>query len=170
MTTFFKKLDACASKFTAVVGGATFVLMILVIVANVFARLIFMKSFAWAEEIAYLMLNWAVFMGVCCLYKLNGLVAIDVLVNVLPAAPKKVVALLSYSMMLVLNIGLIIWSWELALSTFTGRVTPILKIPFFWYYLAVTIAGIILAGYSVMFLRKVIRNEPIEELALEERA
>ena len=59
-----KKLDTLVSKFTAFVGGATFVVMILIIVLNVFARLIFLKSFAWAEEIAYLLLNWSVFMGV----------------------------------------------------------------------------------------------------------
>lgn len=76
-----KKLDQMLLKVTSAVGGVSFVIMVLVIVLNVFARLIFMKSFAWAEEIAYLFLNWSVFMGVCILYRHNGLVAIDVLVN-----------------------------------------------------------------------------------------
>lgn len=165
-----KKLDTIVSKFTAFVGGVTFVAMILVIVGNVFARLIFMKSFAWAEEIAYLLLNWAVFMGVCHLYKTNGLVAIDVLVNVLPASVKRIVMLVVYGLMGILNVGLIVWSFDLAMATWNGRMTPILKIPFFWYYIVVTIAGVILTVYSVVFIYKIIKNEDIEETALQDRA
>lgn len=165
-----KKLDAIVSKFTAFVGGVTFVAMILVIVMNVFARLIFMKSFAWAEEIAYLMLNWSVFMGVCYLFKHNGLVAIDVLVSALPKSAQKIVHLIIYVLMFVLNIGLIIWSWQLAMSTFTGRLTPILKIPYFWYYIAVTIAAVVLTAYSLGFIVKILKNEEIEETALQDRA
>lgn len=165
-----KKLDAAVSKFTAFVGGVTFVVMIPVIVANVFARLIFMKSFAWAEEIAYLLLNWSVFIGVCYLYKTNGLVAIDVLVNALPASAKRIVMLLVYVLMGILNVGLIIWSFDLAMATWSGRMTPILKIPFFWYYIAVTIAGVILTAYSIMFIYKILKHEEIEETALQDRA
>lgn len=165
-----KKLDTIVSKFTAFVGGVTFVVMILIIVLNVFARLIFLKSFAWAEEIAYLLLNWAVFMGVCYLFKTNGLVAIDVLVNALPAAAKRVVALLVHIMIGLVNVGMIFWSFDLAMATWSGRTTPILKLPFFWYYIAVTIATVILTGYSIVFIYKVIKNEEIEETALQDRA
>lgn len=165
-----KKIDAIVSKVTALIGGVTFVGMILIIVMNVFARFIFMKSFAWAEEIAYLLLNWSVFMGVCHLYKTNALVAIDILVNALPHAAKRVVNLIIFVMMFVLNIGLVIWSWTLAMATFTGRVTPILKIPYFWYYIAVTIAAVVLAAYSIGFIVKVLKNEEIEEAALQDRA
>lgn len=165
-----KKLDAMISKATAFIGGTTFVVMLLVIVMNVFARLLFMKSFAWAEEIAYLMLNWAVFMGACHLYRTNGLVAIDVLVNALPATIKRIVMLLVYVIMGVLNAGLIFWSFELAMETWQGRMTPILKIPFFWYYIAVTVAAVILTAYSIMFIIRVIKNEKIEETALQDRA
>ena len=165
-----KKLDTAVSKFTAFVGGATFVAMILIIVANVFARLIFMKSFAWAEEIAYLLLNWSVFMGVCHLYKTNALVAIDVLFMVLPKAGKRIVNLVIFALMFVLNIGLIFWSWDLAMATFSGRITPILKIPYFWYYIVVTIAAVILAVYSVGFIVKILKGEEIEEVALQDRA
>lgn len=165
-----KKLDTIVSKFTAFVGGVTFVAMILIIVANVFARLLFMKSFAWAEEIAYLLLNWAVFMGVCYLYKTNGLVAIDVLVNALPAAVKRIIMLIVYVMMTLLNIGMIFWSFDLAMATWSGRTTAILKIPFFWYYIAVTVAAVILTGYSIVFVYKILKNEEIEETALQDRA
>lgn len=165
-----KKLDTIAAKFAALVGGVTFVIMILVIVMNVFARFVFMKSFAWAEEIAYLMLNWAVFMGVCLLYRSNGLVAIDVLVNAFPPVIKRTVTLLTYVLMCVLNVGLFFWSLDLGMATWTGRTTAILKIPFFWYYLAVAVAAVILFGYSIMFICKIIKGEEIEETALQDRA
>ena len=109
-------------------------------------------------------------MGVCHLYKTNGLVAIDVLVNVLPASVKRIVMLVVYGLMGILNVGLIVWSFDLAMATWNGRMTPILKIPFFWYYIVVTIAGVILTVYSVVFIYKIIKNEDIEETALQDRA
>lgn len=166
-----KKLDDFAMKFSAVVGGLTFVAMILIIVFNVFARLIFLKSFAWAEEIAYLCLNWAVFMGVCLLFRDNALVAIDVLVNALPRKIQHIISILMQALVLALNCGLIVWSLQLGISTLQGgRTTAILKIPFFWYYIAVTVAAVILTGYSIRNLVILLKGGELQETALEDRA
>ena len=66
------------------VAGAGFIVMVVVNIFNVLMRFITSSSFAWAEEISYLGFNWAVFFGICVVYRNQGLIAIDVLVNRLP--------------------------------------------------------------------------------------
>ncbi len=165
-----KKFDAYLTKAIAASSGLCFILVIGLVVANVFCRFFLGTSLVWSEETAYLFLNWAVFLGVCLLYRKNGLVAIDVLVNSLPIVAKKIANLIAYAMLTVINAGLVKWSYDLSMEALTGgRSSTMLKIPYFYYYIAVTVASVILTGYSIMFIFKVLKNESIDEDMDEEK-
>lgn len=165
-----KKLDDFIVKSTFFIGAVTFVSMIVVITCNVFLRLIFLKSFAWAEEISYLLLNWAVFMGVCLLFRARALVSVDVIFNVLPKVLKKYLSATLYLLLLVANVSIAYWSWMLGMSTWDGRKTAILAIPFFYYYLSVLVSMGINSGYSLVYFVKTLKNEEMNDASLEERA
>lgn len=79
-----KKAGDALYKVECFISGAAFVVMVGVIAFNVFCRFITRSSYAWAEEIAYLGFNWAVFFGICVVYRNQGLISIDVLVDRLP--------------------------------------------------------------------------------------
>ncbi|MCQ5128438.1 TRAP transporter small permease [Butyricicoccus faecihominis] len=163
-----KKFGDILYRLETIVAGTGFVVMVGVITVNVLARFLFSKSFAWAEEIAYLSFNWAVFFGICIVYRNQGLISIDALVSRLPEGVQRAVQAFTFALVGVANIGLIVWGIELSIQGLV-RSTPILRIPYFWVDLSVPAAALILGGYSFYNMIKCLKGEKIEEAALEER-
>lgn len=163
------KFRSALAKAETIISGAGFVALVLVVVLNVFARFIFKKSFAWTEEVAYLCFNWSVFFGACILYRNQGLIAIDALVNRLPKTAQRVVRSITFAMTFVICAALTVWGWKFSVAALS-RPTAILKIPFFFVDVSIPLASAIMAGYSVDFFIRCVRGQEIEETALEERA
>jgi len=138
-------------KAERVVSIAAFVIMVLMISINVFSRYILSKSFAFAEEIAYLGFNWSVFIGVCRMYRSKGLVAVDVFVDKLPAQVQKYVDLLINFVLTATNIAVAYYSIALAITGWSRR-TAYLEIPYTFMYMPAAIAFVIMSITSIAFL------------------
>lgn len=164
-----KKLMSFLDKFTNIVSCIGFAIMFFVVCGNVFSRYVLGKSFSWAEEISYFCFVWSVFMGVCILYKKQALISIDVLVNRLSAKGKRMVHILTFALMSVVNLTLAVYSWKLANGAWI-RPTASLRIPYFYMDMAATVGFCILLFYSLYFLVMSIKNEEINETLLEERS
>ncbi len=164
-----EKLDRFLKKLEFVIGGTAFTAMVLLIVVNVFSRYLFKKSFAWTEEIAYLLFSWAVFFGACLLYGEQGLIAIDAIVSRLKSKNQRVVHIFTFSLVFITNICLVIWGIQFSIKALE-RPTAILHIPFFFIDISIPLACIILSYYSGKFLIMSILDKEIEEAALEDRA
>jgi len=163
------KLEAVANSVATFISGTAFVAIVFFTSINVICRYFFHYSINWAEEITYLAFNWAVFFGTAVVYRYQGLTAIDVLVNRLPAKSKKAVLIFDHSLLLAINVSLIVWGFTFAMNAWI-RKSPILGVPYFFFDVSIPLAAIIMAGYSLKFLIKTIKNEELEEAALEERS
>lgn len=141
------KVEAVVNNIATVVSGMAFVAMVFFTSLNVICRYFFNYSFNWAEEITYLAFNWAVFFGTAVVYRYQGLTAIDVLVNRLPAKGRKAVMVFDYSLLLAINVSLVVWGFTFAMNAWI-RKSPILGIPYFFFDVSIPLAAIIMAGYS----------------------
>lgn len=164
-----KKLLKLLDVVEQTISCVGFVIMFAVVTINVFSRYVLSKSFSWAEEISYICFIWSVFMGVCILYKKQGLICIDVLVNNLPKAVQRGIQIFTFAMLSVVNLLLIYYGYSLAAWAWI-RPTASLRIPYFFIDMAPTTAFCILLLYSVRFLIMALRGEEISEKALEERS
>lgn len=150
------------------VAGAGFIVMVVVNIFNVLMRFITSSSFAWAEEISYLGFNWAVFFGICVVYRNQGLIAIDVLVNRLPEKAQSVVQTITFAVVGLTNIFLVIWGFQLAMNGWV-RTTAALLIPYFWMYIEIPIACFILMIYSFHNCYICLRGGKVESAALQDQ-
>ncbi len=164
-----KKAGDILYKAEAVIAGTGFVVMMGVIIMNVLARYIFSKSFAWAEEIAYMAFNWAVYFGICIVYRNQGLVSIDALVDRLPDKARHIVQVFTFGLVGVMNLALVVWGIQLSLDGFV-RKTAILKIPYFFIDMCIPLAAVILAIYSFHYMVNAIHGEDVKAASLEERS
>lgn len=164
-----QKIDSALKKIEACISGAGFISMICVIAVNVLARFIFQKSFAWAEEIAYMTFNWAVYFGICLVYRNQGLIAIDALVDRLSPKAQHAVQVLTFALVGVVNLALMVWGARLSVQGIS-RKTPMLQIPYLWIYICIPLACAILAYYSFGNMVKVLRGGAVESAALEDRS
>ncbi len=165
MNSFDKTLD----KITLVIAGISFAAMIVITTVNVFARFLFMKSFAWSEELTYLFFNWAVFFGICNVYNQQGLVSIDSLVIRLPKALQRRFAIVTFAIVGILNIALTVWGWQLTIGGW-ARKTANLKIPYTFVDICLPISTMIICYYAFRNLVKEWKGEHVEEASLDKRA
>jgi TRAP-type C4-dicarboxylate transport system permease small subunit len=146
-------------KLIDMISGVAFVLMTIMIDINVFSRFLLGKSFLFMEEIGYLCLVWAVFFGVCSLFRRMGLIAIDIVVDKMPKIPQRIVKSITFTLLFVTNIILVWYSWNFAIEAWVRR-TPFLGIPYFYMYIPTTLAFAVIALYSAYFLTREIRGKP----------
>ena len=164
-----KKLDTFLFRFQFVVAAAAFLGMVVLTCANVIVRLIFSKTLAWSEELTYAFFNWAVYIGICLVYKNQGMISVDVIVDRLPKKAQRIVMTCVHAFVLVLNACLTVWGMQLAIFAFR-RTTPILKLPYFWIDLAIPVGCAMLTYYSARYLYMTLKGEEVAAAALEERS
>ncbi len=162
------KIENALNKGAIFVTAAAFVVIVALISLNVISRYLFMKSFNWAEEVAYLCFNWVVFLGVTIVYRYQGLTAIDLVVNRLHGRAKKAVLVFGYLLVVLTNLGLIVWGTKFSIQAW-ARKSPSLMIPYFFYDISIPVSGVLLFVYSLRFMIKAIRGEDVESAALEDR-
>lgn len=146
-----------------------FIIMCLAIIVNVIARFIFSKSFAWAEEVSYLGFSWSVFMGICTLYKNQAMISIDVIVDRLPKTGKRVIHIINFLILLVVNA---IFTYYAAILTIEAWVRPTaaLRIPYTFMDFPAFVAFLVMTLYTIRFLYWSITGKEFAEASLEERA
>lgn len=87
-------------------------LMTLITFANVVARYLFDENILWALEVTLVLFAWLVLMGVSYGIKKHTHIGVDVVINMLSPAARKIAALLSIAACLSFSILLLIGSWD----------------------------------------------------------
>jgi C4-dicarboxylate transporter DctQ subunit len=87
-------------------------LMTLVTFSNVVARYVFSANILWAVEITVFLFAWLVLMGASYAVKKHVHIGVDVVIQAVSPASRKVLALLAVTASLVFSILLLIGSWD----------------------------------------------------------
>ncbi len=138
-------------NFELLISGVAFSVMVLVICLNVISRAVFSYSLPFAEELAYLGFDYSVFFGACALYRMHALIAVTIVADHLPARWRHYLALLNFVFVSASSAYLSYLSWSLAAGSWVRR-SPYLQYPYFYVYIAPTIALALMSLYSVYFL------------------
>ena len=105
---FGKLVDDIEETSIAVCLG----LMTLITFANVIARYIFNSNILWALELTVFLFAWLVLMGSSYAVKKHIHIGVDVVINMVSPANRKILALIAVSMCLAFSILLLIGSWN----------------------------------------------------------
>lgn len=146
------------ANFEVIVSSTAFVIMVGVVVVNVFSRFFLQRSFSFTEEVAFISFTYSVFLGVCILYRKHSLIAIDMLVEMLPASLKRIAKVINFAILTVANFYLVYLSTQLTISAWV-RPTAALRIPYSFVDFSATLAFSIMSIYSVIFLVKAIKGD-----------
>lgn len=166
MAAFLRKFEYGMDVVQRFVSGTSFLLMVLAVVFNVFARALFSKTYGWTEEISYLMFTYSVFFGAAYLYKKHGLIMIEVVVDHLPEKIQRMVKIFNFALLFLTNIALADWSSDLAVFAL-NKTTTVLGIPYFYIDISITLSSLMMAYYSLKFLVLMIQGKPIGDNTIE---
>ncbi|MGB0845444.1 MAG: TRAP transporter small permease [Thiolinea sp.] len=114
-------------------------LMTLITFANVIARYVFNSNILWALELTVFLFAWLVLMGVSYGVKKHFHIGVDVVVNLLSPAMRRIVALVAVACCLAFSVLLLVGSWEYWYPFITKRAfleTQDIPMPGFMQFLA----------------------------------
>ena len=86
--------------------------MTVVTFANVIARYVFNANILWALETTVFLFAWLVLIGASYCVKAQAHLGVDVVLNIVPAAARRVLAMLAVAACLVFSVLLLIGSWN----------------------------------------------------------
>ena len=87
-------------------------LMTLITFANVIARYIFNSNILWALELTVFLFAWLVLMGASYAVKKHIHIGVDVVINMVSPATRKLMAIISVTACLAFSVMLLIGSWN----------------------------------------------------------
>jgi C4-dicarboxylate transporter DctQ subunit len=87
-------------------------LMTLVTFANVIARYIFNDNILWALETTVFLFAWLVLIGASYCVKISAHLGVDIVVNLLPEAGRRIIGLAAVAACLAFSILLVVGSWN----------------------------------------------------------
>jgi C4-dicarboxylate transporter DctQ subunit len=133
------------------VTAAALVAVVVLVLASVAVRYlgIFPGSLHWTSELTRFGIVWIAMLGAAIGLDRGAHVAID-LVEQLPATPRRVVATGAYLLGVVFLAVLVVSGLQLSLATMR-QLSPALKIPVGYAYLAIPVGGAIMLIQSVLF-------------------
>ena len=122
------------------------------VLANVFARSFFGRSFLWTDEVARLALSLLTFVGGIVAYRHGHHAFVRVVLNALPAWLQRAAAALSDLLVLLMAVVTVATSLPFIESGW-GELTPILQLPAATIALPLTGSMVLLAVYAIERLR-----------------
>ena len=132
---FGRSIDWIEETSIAICLGA----MTLITFANVVARYVFNDNILWALEVTVFLFAWLVLMGASYGVKKHFHIGVDVIINLLSPATRRLFALVAISACLAFSIMLLIGSWNYWYPFFTTQAfleTEDIPMPEFLQFLA----------------------------------
>ncbi len=109
-------IDSIEEAFIAIVLG----LMTIITFANVIARYVFNANILWALELTVFLFAWLVLIGASYCIKINAHLGVDVVINVVSPATRRLLAIIAILACLAFSVLLLIGAWQFW-SPFVGK-------------------------------------------------
>ncbi|WP_040609151.1 TRAP transporter small permease [Pseudooceanicola batsensis] len=87
-------------------------LMTLITFANVVARYVFNSNILWALEMTVFLFAWLALLGACYAVKKGAHLGVDAIIDIVPPAPRRVLALISITVCIVFSLLLLKGAWD----------------------------------------------------------
>ena len=148
MTTFRNWLDRALRAICV----ALFALLVLLVVWQVFTRLVLNNPSAWSEEAARYTFVWASLIGIAIAIGEKADVVMDFLVEKLPKNGQRVVDILAYLSVLAFVAYVMIYGGLKQTAQSWTQTNPLLPLTQGQLYLAVPISGILITFYLILHI------------------
>ena len=139
------------------------VILTLVTSAGVFKRYVMKDPILWQEEISAFCQVWMIYMGASVAFRTGSHVAIEMLIDSLPAKLQKFMGYVIDLIVLFVLVFLLVKSQAYVAQVFgrSGRPTPILRIPYTYIYgiapygCALMIVSYFVSKYAPLFVKSI---------------
>ncbi len=166
MESIKKGLDRVLYWITVVL----FALLVLIVVWQVFSRQVLSTPATWTDEGARQTFVWLGLFASAFLFGERGHIAVEVAVRRFPPRAEKVIAIAVQVIVLVFALIVLVWGGWRASQNAWGQELSALPFTFGQMYLALPVSGILMAFYSIYYIRGILRGtqQPYPETSDED--
>ena len=143
-----------------------FVLVVLVSVL-VLVRFFPIMSLGWADEIVELAFAWMVFMGTAAVWRSGEHITIDFIPQALAGTRAGQVLEVVVGLLIVGFLAVFTWQGFLLTMHASSNTSPMLTLPRPLWYAAVPVSGLVMIGYTVSRILRVLRPARLAARATE---
>ena len=143
MKWFFKNIEV-------ILGSITISITVLSVITNVILRYGFGIQFAWIEEVSVGCFIWTVFLGATAAYKDKALIGVEVLTQALPYKGRRLLELIIYTLLFVLNATLFYLSYNYVVGS--DKITSALEVSYVYINASIVFSFGLMTFYSLKFL------------------
>ncbi len=147
-------------------AGVGLVAMTAFVAWQVFCRYVLNDSPSWTEPGAVLLMSWFIFLGAAVGVRENFHLGFDILLYVLPKSGKRVLRMISDTVILVFGIGMVWYGGQLVALTWNTTL-PSLGVTGAHDYFPVVGGGVLIALFALERIVKRLSGMPIDDLADE---
>lgn len=133
-----------------IIGSLMISVTVISVIVNVFLRYLFGIQFAWIEEVSVGCFIWTVFLGAAAVYKEKALIGVEVLTKILPFKGKRILEIMVYSLLLILNGSLFVMSLNYTIAS--NKITSALEISYVYINASIVASFGLMSLYSIKFL------------------
>jgi C4-dicarboxylate transporter DctQ subunit len=137
-----------AVEWIVFVSAAGFVVLCFL---QVFCRYVLNNSLSWSEEASRFLFVFVVFLGGIICVKEQRHTFIDILVNLIPAKPKKYYMVFVYLLMFAFSVLLTISGWGLAVKNIY-QVSSAMRIPIGYIYMVIPFSGLFMGLHAILLI------------------
>lgn len=136
-----------------------FVVLVAVVVWQVFARQVLSAPSAWSTTVSQYLLIWLVLFSVAMVFGERGHVAVDFFARMLPRAGQRVTNVLVALSVLGFSVLGLVWGGLRGMGISWSQAIPGLPVTVGQMYLALPIAGVLIAVFALDDLVRAVRGE-----------
>ena len=166
--------EGCAARadraLNAVLRWVSIVCMFVLVVlvsALVLVRFFPIMSLGWADEIVELAFAWMVFMGTAAVWRSGEHITIDFIPQALAGTRAGQVLEVVVGLLIVGFLAVFTWQGFLLTLRATTNTSPMLTLPRPLWYAVVPVSGLVMIGYTVSRLLRVLQQAPPAARATE---
>ena len=132
-------------------AGMTALIFLQVLVRFVFAKLNIQLSVPWTEELSRYLMIWAIFIGAAVVARRADSLAVEALVQAVPAAAGRAIKFTAHGLALVFYACIVVLGLEWARFGLT-ETAPVLGVPMVWVYASMSVGAVLTIVNAVVLL------------------
>lgn len=148
LTRIVDRVDHAIFRLEEVVAIISLVSMVICVFTEVVFRYVLNAPLAWTEELARLSIIWLTFAGGAIVFRSRAHIRIDLLLDLLPGVPRRVLIWLIEIGLVVVLVVLAPNGWQMTVIFWPSK-TPAIELPIGMMYLPVTLFSTAMIFHSM---------------------
>lgn len=157
-----KSLRKILNMILNILGGSSFIVMVVLTCWQVFTRYVLDNPSTWSEELVGYMFAWMSLFGACLVTGERGHMNIPILVDMAPGGVKKVLLCLGELIAFAFSAVILVYGGMQITDLAMGQMTSSLGVAMGVFYVVMPICGVVNMIYTVMNIAEILSGKEQE--------